>query len=191
VIGDGLEVCAKDGEATITDLALEPQSLSFLVIDVDSKDKTVGMSCPPAAFCTVDYLKTLKSLLKPQGSVLAINVSARDPEMANLVFRNVQSVFGSVFVSSLDDDDENDDDKAVNVSLLATPAPTTLPAMEEVRRRIDGLFPNETVNDDLLSDLKGNDLSAWVDETPGKGTSSGGNNNKNRKKKKGKKGKRK
>jgi hypothetical protein len=47
------------------------------------------------------------------------------------------------------------------------------------------------VNDDLLSDLKGNDLIAWVDETPGKGTSSGGNNNKNRKKKKGKKGKRK
>jgi spermidine synthase len=77
VIVDGLEVCAKDGKATRTELALlEPQSLSFLVIGVDSKDKTVGMPCPLAAFCTVDYLQTLKSLLKPQGSVLAINISA-------------------------------------------------------------------------------------------------------------------
>lgn len=41
VVGDGLEVCRK-GDAVKPDMWIEPQSLSVLAIDVDSKDNTVG-----------------------------------------------------------------------------------------------------------------------------------------------------
>jgi hypothetical protein len=157
------------------------------------------MSCPPTAFCTVDYLTTLKSLLKPDGSVLVINVSARDPAMADFVFKNVQTVFGSVFVSSIDDDngdDDNDSDKAVNVTLLATPQETTLPPPEQVATRIDNFFSgtNESgtsvpLDDVLLADLRSCGLSEW--ESDAKGSSNNNKGGKNAKKKKGKRGKKK
>lgn len=41
VVGDGLEVCRKE-DAAKPEMGIEPQSLSFLAIDVDSKDNTVG-----------------------------------------------------------------------------------------------------------------------------------------------------
>jgi hypothetical protein len=193
VIGDGLEVNIK-AEAVTADLGFLPQSLSFLVIDADSKDKTVGMSCPPAAFCTVEYLNTLKAILKPQGSVLAINVSARDPEMANMVFRNVQSVFGSVFVVSSDDDDDDDEEeqdekeKSVNVALLATPQKTKVPTSEEMASRID-LLCAKTVGAELLSDLRACDVTEWANRKSKK--AGGGGSKKKQNKKKGKKGRRK
>jgi len=37
------------------------------MLDVDSKDTTVGMSCPPDNFLTADFLSTLKQALLPQG----------------------------------------------------------------------------------------------------------------------------
>ena len=47
VVGDGLQVGPNaekqdDNHTWIPDTSFEPESLSFLVIDVDSKDKTVG-----------------------------------------------------------------------------------------------------------------------------------------------------
>jgi hypothetical protein len=160
------------------------------------------MSCPPAAFCSVDYLTTLKSLLNPEGGVLVINVSARDPAMADLVFKNVQTVFGSVFVSSHNDDDDNadginddDNDQAVNVTLLATPQDAILPPPEQVATRIENFFSvtNESgtsvpLDDVLLADLKSCGLSEWESDTKGSSNNKGG---KNAKKKKGKRGKKK
>jgi hypothetical protein len=142
------------------------------------------------AFCTVEYLTTLKSLLKPEGSVLVINVSARDPEVASLVYENVISVFGSVFVVSDDDDDDDDGEKAVNVALLATPQEMLLPPKEQIVEKINRIFSNSKddsgtpiIKDDLLSELISFELTKWSVEEKGK--------NAGRKKKKGKRGKRK
>ena len=38
-----------------------------MMFDIDSKDKTVGMSCPPLAFVEKDFLKTVDSMLHPEG----------------------------------------------------------------------------------------------------------------------------
>jgi hypothetical protein len=145
------------------------------------------------AFCTVEYLTTLKSLLKPEGSVLVINVSARDPEVASLVYQNVQSVFGSVFVVSDNDDDDDeggDGEKAVNVALLATPQEMSLPSKEQIAEKINSIFSNSKddsgkpiIKDDLLSEIISFELTKWSAEEKGK--------NVGRKKKKGKRGKRK
>lgn len=108
LVGDGLTVQPAEGakEGAIT---LDGGSLDYLAIDVDSKDKTVGMSCPPQAFVERDYLKTLKMLLRNNG-VLVINVSARDPAMFDVVLQNVQGVFESVLVSSSSDQEEEEQD---------------------------------------------------------------------------------
>ena len=40
------------------------------MLDVDSKDATVGMSCPPQPFVQAEFLEKIKSLLLPGGSQL-------------------------------------------------------------------------------------------------------------------------
>lgn len=38
-----------------------------IMFDVDSKDLTVGMSCPPPAFVEKPFLQKVKTILKPEG----------------------------------------------------------------------------------------------------------------------------
>ena len=40
-----------------------------IMFDVDNKDSTVGMSCPPAAFVETSILQKVLSLLTPRGTV--------------------------------------------------------------------------------------------------------------------------
>lgn len=43
-------------------------SYDVIIFDVDSKDNTVGMSCPPQAFVDKAFLTRVHSLLAPTGS---------------------------------------------------------------------------------------------------------------------------
>ena len=38
-----------------------------VVLDVDSKDPSVGMSCPPQAFIQPQFLQDVNKILTPQG----------------------------------------------------------------------------------------------------------------------------
>ena len=84
-----------------------------MTLCVDSKDNSVGMSCPPMEFISITYLQTLKELLTEEG-VLAINVCARNIELKQTVIQNLFSVFPKLYLSQNDDDDE------LNVVLFAT-----------------------------------------------------------------------
>jgi len=37
------------------------------MLDVDSKDMSVGMSCPPAAFVEAEFLRSIDRILRPTG----------------------------------------------------------------------------------------------------------------------------
>jgi len=152
IIGDGLLICAETATSSTSTSAVEgdndnkeesgssiskstttnrdntkeaiefiPNSMKFIVIDVDSKDTSVGMSCPPESFVIPMYLLKLQNVLTHDG-ILAINVSARDPSMLQIVKKNVQQVFESVFLSSsttaTDDDTAGGED--LNVVLFCT-----------------------------------------------------------------------
>lgn len=45
-----------------------------IMFDVDSKDLTVGMSCPPPAFVEKPFLEKVKTILKPEGTRWALLV---------------------------------------------------------------------------------------------------------------------
>jgi len=51
-------------------LSVEGCRRDVVILDVDSKDVSVGMSCPPAAFVTAEFLKTVDQVLKPTGRLL-------------------------------------------------------------------------------------------------------------------------
>jgi hypothetical protein len=177
-VGNGLHIGAllpngrdEQYEQADNNLRFPPKSLSFVVIDVDSKDKTVGMSCPPVEFGTVEYLQQLKDVLKPTGSVLAMNISARDPEKSKAIFRNAQNVFGAVFVSAYGNRDGNgdvDETKAVNVSLLATPDKAVLPGgTDDVFSRLEETISKERVHEEVWEDLGSCERHEWADMIDG------------------------
>ena len=138
-IGDGLTLSADEESDGIYIAAKE--SINFIAVDVDSKDNTVGMSCPPRAFVGVEYLATLKSLFKPMG-LLAINVSARDPAMFELVIQRVKSVFETVFVSRQDDDEEANGD--VNIVVFAIAGNAVLPPRLELMAKMKAVLHRAT-----------------------------------------------
>lgn len=43
-----------------------------IMFDVDNKDVTIGMSCPPAAFIETSILQKVRNLLTPRGTVFLI-----------------------------------------------------------------------------------------------------------------------
>jgi hypothetical protein len=174
-IGDGLTVCCSDTEVelldTVDNLLLEEtansdgepikesipipsNSLSFIALDVDSKDSTVGMSCPPVPFVSIPYLERLRSILVDEG-VLAINVSARDPDMLVMAKKQVSEVFTSVFESrdTDADDDDNDDGEALNVVLFCKKVASELPT--ETMERIEKI-------QQILPPLSGSDSEAEI-----------------------------
>ncbi|CAM9263609.1 unnamed protein product [Scytosiphon promiscuus] len=104
---------------------------SAIFLDVDSKDTSVGMSCPPAAFLEPAFLNNLKALLQGGGSgggkggggeggpgVLAINVAARSKELFGNAMTAVCAAFtgGEVHKVRASEDD-------VNSVVLALPRP--------------------------------------------------------------------
>jgi len=123
-IGDGLAVSSNrnnnDENYEKTDqrsdrILFDHSSLSLIVIDLDSKDATVGMSTLPIAFVNTSYLNELNDILNDNG-VLAINVAARDPTMFDLVKKNLTETFFSVFAPGVHSNNDRDE---VNVVLFA------------------------------------------------------------------------
>ncbi|KAH0629863.1 hypothetical protein JD844_012298, partial [Phrynosoma platyrhinos] len=72
--GDRLKVHIADGLDYIANLATKASSYDAVIFDVDSKDSTLGMSCPPAAFVEKSFLqkvgKTQKRAMKGVGANL-------------------------------------------------------------------------------------------------------------------------
>lgn len=174
VIGDGLAICAENKIGSI-DLEKEervgsekdvayvsrdgkgtefaPNSMQFIVIDVDSKDTSIGMSCPPVPFISPTYLAELYELLRSDG-VLAINVSARDPSMLHAVKKNVYQVFKTVFLSNTDVEPTDEDIGGVvedlNVVVFCTKNKIILPDADHCSNLLSNLCLANTVKDDEI-----------------------------------------
>ncbi|XP_056234245.1 eEF1A lysine and N-terminal methyltransferase isoform X1 [Seriola aureovittata] len=87
-LGDGLErisVLEKEGGCVF----------DVVMFDVDNKDSTVGMSCPPAAFVETSILKKVSSLLTPRG-VFILNLVCRDSVLRESVLQRVSAVFPAI-----------------------------------------------------------------------------------------------
>jgi hypothetical protein len=188
-----------DDDAASDGLAFAARSLAFVVVDVDSKDNTVGMSCPPPEFVQEGYLRTLAGLLiqptdddAPGGSttadghrscgVLVVNVSARDKSLFNDACRSIGAVFPHVFASSPGDDSVN---VVVVASLNELPFivnASSTPSDQRPSSSLDGIEGSDVFQTDLpeqeLQSLFG-DLCVWNPLSAARA-----NNKKNSKKKK-------
>ncbi|KAF1434150.1 Methyltransferase-like protein 13, partial [Spheniscus magellanicus] len=112
-ISDGLDYVAKlAAEGTI--LQSIPAQYDAIMFDVDSKDLTVGMSCPPPAFVEKPFLQKVKTILKPEG-VFVLNLVCRDAQLKESVLATLREVFPLLYARCIEGE--------VNEILFCQPSP--------------------------------------------------------------------
>ncbi|CAL9695681.1 unnamed protein product [Knipowitschia caucasica] len=86
-LGDGLEriICYEK----------EGRLFDAIMFDVDNKDNTVGMSCPPASFVEVSILQKVCSLLTPTG-VFILNLVCRDSLLTKCLLERLKTIFHTI-----------------------------------------------------------------------------------------------
>ena len=147
-IGDGLLINLGEGWHSV------------IIIDVDSKDTTVGMSCPPAAFVALEFLQKARRALV-QGGVLVLNVAARSQAMYESTLDAVCGVFtcpknsGSVFTLKSSEDDIN----TVIFAIKGPPPVNVLPGIDDVNKQMRQLRSLGTI--DLRPEIK-----RWLARVP-------------------------
>ncbi|NWY53876.1 MET13 protein, partial [Chionis minor] len=119
--GDRMQVHVSDGLDYVAKLATEgtvlqsiPAQYDTIMFDVDSKDLTVGMSCPPPAFVEKPFLQKVKTILKPEG-VFVLNLVCRDVQLKESVLATLREVFPLLYTRRIEGE--------VNEILFCQPSP--------------------------------------------------------------------
>ncbi|XP_009891205.1 PREDICTED: methyltransferase-like protein 13 [Charadrius vociferus] len=113
--GDRMQVHISDGLDYVTKLATEaPAQYDAIMFDVDSKDLTVGMSCPPPAFVEKTFLQKVKTILKPEG-VFVLNLVCRDARLKESVLATLKEVFPLLYTRRIEGE--------INEILFCQPSP--------------------------------------------------------------------
>ncbi|XP_077628785.1 eEF1A lysine and N-terminal methyltransferase [Crocuta crocuta] len=100
---DRMKVHIADGLDYISSLAgreVRPH-YNVIMFDVDSKDPTLGMSCPPPAFVEQNFLQKVKSILTPEG-VFILNLVCRDLGLKDSVLTGLKAVFPLLYVRRIE-----------------------------------------------------------------------------------------
>jgi len=98
----GVDVTVGDGLAAFDNVS----EADVVVIDVDAKDASLGMSCPPAAFLEPAYLQKVKRTLRTCG-VCIINIVARSEKSFSKAMVDLRAVFDDIRICDPTDDDVN------------------------------------------------------------------------------------
>ncbi|NWI11501.1 MET13 protein, partial [Crypturellus soui] len=113
--GGRMQVHVCDGLDYVAKLAAEASArYDAIMFDVDSKDLTVGMSCPPPAFVEKPFLQKVKTILKPEG-VFVLNLVCRDAQLKESVLATLREVFPLLYARRIDGE--------VNEILFCQPGP--------------------------------------------------------------------
>ncbi|TDG40126.1 hypothetical protein AWZ03_013447 [Drosophila navojoa] len=98
-----LHVVIDDGLAFVERCCNEGIQFGAVLFDVDSKDLSVGMSCPPKSFLANKVLIDIKQILGPTG-LFMLNLVCRDDSLRNETIANLKQHFVSVCSYKLDED---------------------------------------------------------------------------------------
>ncbi|KAI9075741.1 hypothetical protein K1719_042227 [Acacia pycnantha] len=77
--------------------------VDIIVIDVDSSDPSLGMTCPAPDFLDESFLKTAKAKLSEQG-LFVVNLVSRSQAIKDRVLVRMEEVFSHLFCLQLDED---------------------------------------------------------------------------------------
>lgn len=100
---DRMKLYFEDGLAFMKKSAAKGETFDAVLFDVDSKDTTLGMSCPPKEFVEEEALSTVVKLLGDEG-LFVLNLVCRSEELRKDVKVNLKKLFSSVSGYKLEQD---------------------------------------------------------------------------------------
>ncbi|XP_068095998.1 eEF1A lysine and N-terminal methyltransferase [Hyperolius riggenbachi] len=101
---DRMKVHLADGLLHINGLAGKGEAAYDVVMfDVDSKDTSLGMSCPPPAFVEKKLLQNVHKILKDDG-VFILNLVCRDSVLKEKVMSVIHEVFPLIYAQKIEDE---------------------------------------------------------------------------------------
>ncbi|ETN61319.1 CGI-01 protein [Anopheles darlingi] len=102
-LDERLRVVIDDGVHFLATEANRGAHYTALLFDVDSKDPTVGMSCPPAAFVEPDALANARKLVGTDG-IFVLNLVCRNDGLRETTVSALKRAFRYVLSYKLDED---------------------------------------------------------------------------------------
>ncbi|XP_007433820.1 methyltransferase-like protein 13 isoform X1 [Python bivittatus] len=100
--GDRLKVHIADGLVYVTSLTEEASSsYDVIMFDVDSKDSSLGISCPPPAFVEKTFLQKVRTLLKTEG-IFILNLVCRDSLLQESVLAALKETFPLLYTRKIE-----------------------------------------------------------------------------------------
>lgn len=98
-----MEVIVDDGLKYLKERSVAGDEFQSILFDVDSKDQSLGISCPPKEFLETEILDAVKSLL-PSGGLFVLNFVCRDNTSRSQTVEKLKAIFPSIFSYKLEED---------------------------------------------------------------------------------------
>lgn len=98
--GPRLKAVVADGIDYIEKLAKEGVKYNAIMVDVDAKDSSMGLSCPPRSFLERSFLEKIASCLSSEG-LMILNLVCRDHKLKPVVLEDVKAVFSTVLCQQI------------------------------------------------------------------------------------------
>lgn len=103
ILDNRMKVEIADGIRFINESAAKGRKFKAVLFDVDSKDTTVGISCPPKQFLESSIIKSVADCLT-DGGLFVLNLVSRDQSIKKKVKNDLRSVFKSMACYSVQDE---------------------------------------------------------------------------------------
>lgn len=98
-----MNVEISDGVQFIKEYVVTGKKFKAILFDVDSKDTTVGISCPPKQFLEMSVIKSVSECLTNDG-VFILNLVSRDQTIKKKVKNDLKSIFNCIACYSVQDE---------------------------------------------------------------------------------------
>lgn len=102
-LDDRMKVEIADGIQFIKDAAAGEKKYKAILFDIDNKDTTIGMSCPPKQFLEMSTLKAVASCVTNNG-IFILNLVSRDKSLKQKAKDDLMSVFQSIVCFAIQDE---------------------------------------------------------------------------------------
>jgi len=103
-IAEGVQFVCDRLSVALKNNTLEEKSYNIIIVDVDSKDVTQGMSCPPSSFLETKFLDSVQALLSPLSSLLLVNLACRSQSLLSSSLDSLNKRFEQVCVAQAEED---------------------------------------------------------------------------------------
>lgn len=144
---DNLEVTVSDGLEYLKATKSNKKKFNAILFDVDSKDSSLGISCPPKQFIEEATLATVKECLH-EGGIFVLNLVCRDDTLKATIIETLSKMFPSAISYKLEDEVNEVVycSKSVNVDLKKL--------LGEAMDTVNGCIKRKKLNDGDTVDVK-------------------------------------